>query len=49
MRLDPDDAEARSNLGTVLQMEHTVEFERRKVPAKVVKTPFFDPERKRNP
>jgi aminomethyltransferase len=35
--------------GTVLQMEHTVEFERRKVPAKVVKTPFFDPERKRKP
>ena len=36
-------------LGTVLEMEHTVEFERRKVPAKVVKTPFFDPERKRKP
>jgi glycine cleavage system T protein (aminomethyltransferase) len=35
--------------GTVLQMEHTVEFERRRVPAKVVKTPFFDPERKRKP
>jgi aminomethyltransferase len=35
--------------GTVLQMEHTVEFERRKVPAKVVKTPFYDPERKRKP
>jgi aminomethyltransferase len=35
--------------GTLLQMEHTVEFERRKVPAKVVKTPFFDPERKRKP
>jgi aminomethyltransferase len=35
--------------GTVLQMEHTVEFERRKVPATVVKTPFFDPERKRKP
>src|ERR1700730_7418528 len=35
--------------GTVLQMEHTVEFERRKVPAKVAKTPFFDPERKRKP
>ncbi|HLX09938.1 MAG TPA: aminomethyltransferase family protein [Thermoanaerobaculia bacterium] len=33
--------------GTVLQMEHTVEYERRKVPAKVAKTPFFDPERKR--
>jgi aminomethyltransferase len=35
--------------GTVLQMEHTVEFERRKVPATVVKTPFYDPERKRKP
>src|SRR5205823_11046524 len=35
--------------GTVLQMEHTVEFERRRVPAKVVKPPFFDPERKRKP
>ncbi|HEU4524204.1 MAG TPA: glycine cleavage T C-terminal barrel domain-containing protein, partial [Gemmatimonadales bacterium] len=35
--------------GTLLQMEHTVEFERRRVPAKVVKTPFFDPERKRKP
>src|SRR5687767_2761357 len=35
--------------GTLLQMEHTVEFERRRVPAKVAKTPFFDPERKRKP
>jgi aminomethyltransferase len=35
--------------GTVLDMEHTVEFERRRVPATVVKTPFFDPERKRKP
>ena len=35
--------------GTVLQMEHTVEFERRRVSATVVKTPFFDPERKRKP
>jgi len=35
--------------GTVLQMEHTVEFERRKVPAKVTRTPFFDPERKKKP
>jgi aminomethyltransferase len=35
--------------GTILQMEHTVEFERRKVPATVAKTPFFDPERKRKP
>jgi glycine cleavage system aminomethyltransferase T len=30
-------------------MEHTVEFERRKVPAKVTRTPFFDPERKKKP
>jgi len=35
--------------GTVVQMEHTVEFERRKVPATVVKTPFYDPERKKKP
>jgi aminomethyltransferase len=35
--------------GNILQMEHTVEFERRKVPAKVLPTPFFDPERKRKP
>jgi aminomethyltransferase len=35
--------------GTILQMEHTVEYERRRVPATVVKTPFFDPERKRKP
>jgi aminomethyltransferase len=35
--------------GTVLQMEHTVEFERRRVPAQVLPTPFFDPPRKRKP
>lgn len=35
--------------GTVLEMEHTVEFERRRVPATVVATPFYDPERKRKP
>ncbi|MCB9378867.1 MAG: aminomethyl transferase family protein [Holophagales bacterium] len=35
--------------GMVLEMEHTVEFERRRVPARVVPTPFFDPERKRKP
>lgn len=35
--------------GTVVELEHTVEFERRKVPATVVGTPFFDPERKRKP
>ncbi|HLF57411.1 MAG TPA: aminomethyltransferase family protein [Thermoanaerobaculia bacterium] len=38
-----------ADLGGVLEMEHTVEFERRRVPATVVKTPFFDPERKRKP
>jgi len=35
--------------GTELELEHTVEFERRRVPARVVRTPFFDPERKRKP
>ena len=35
--------------GTDLQIEHTVEFERRKVAARVVKTPFFNPARKRRP
>jgi len=35
--------------GRTLELEHTVEFERRKVPARVVETPFFDPERKRKP
>jgi len=40
---------AHAEVGTVLQMEHTVEFERKKVPATVVKTPFYDPERKKKP
>ncbi len=35
--------------GTRLLLEHTVEFERRKVVATVVATPFYDPERKRKP
>ncbi len=35
--------------GSLLELEHTVEFERRRVPARVVATPFFDPERKRRP
>ncbi len=35
--------------GTELQVEHTVEYERCKVKATVVKTPFFNPERKRKP
>ena len=33
--------------GTTLQVEHTVEYERRKVTATVVDTPFYDPPRKR--
>ncbi len=33
--------------GTVLHVEVTVEFERRRVPAVVTPTPFFDPPRKR--
>jgi aminomethyltransferase len=33
--------------GTVLQVEVTVEYERRCVPAIVTKTPFFDPPRKK--
>ncbi len=36
-------------LGNRLDLEHTVEFERRRVPATVVETPFFNPERKRKP
>jgi aminomethyltransferase len=35
--------------GTKLQIEHTVEYERRKVTATVAQLPFFDPERKRKP
>lgn len=35
--------------GQRLQMEHTVEFERRRVGVTVVPTPFFNPERKRKP
>ena len=33
--------------GTTLEIEVTVEFERRRVPALVTKTPFFDPPRKK--
>jgi len=33
--------------GTILEIEVTVEYERRRVPAIVTKTPFFDPPRKR--
>jgi glycine cleavage system T protein (aminomethyltransferase) len=35
--------------GTKLQIEHTVEYERRRVTATVAALPFFDPERKRKP
>jgi aminomethyltransferase len=35
-------------IGTQLQIEHTVEFERRQVTATVVDKPFFDPPRKRS-
>jgi aminomethyltransferase len=35
--------------GMKLDLEHTVEFERRKVGATIVPTPFYDPERKRKP
>ncbi|GMU66739.1 MAG: aminomethyltransferase [Acidobacteriota bacterium] len=35
--------------GTRLELEHTVEYERRSVPATVVSLPFFDPERKKKP
>ena len=33
--------------GSMVDLEETVEAHHRMVPAKVVKTPFFDPERKR--
>lgn len=36
-------------LGTELQIEHTVEFDRRTLKARVVKKPFYDPEHKRKP
>jgi len=35
--------------GTKLQIEHTVEYQRRKVTATVAPIPFYDPERKRKP
>ncbi len=35
--------------GTTLEVEHTVLFQRKRVRARVVKRPFFDPERKRKP
>jgi aminomethyltransferase len=38
-----------AELGSKLQLEHTVLYERRTVTATVVEMPFFDPERKRTP
>lgn len=38
-----------SKVGTTLEVEHTILFERRVVAAHIVKRPFFDPERKRKP
>ncbi|HYU35548.1 MAG TPA: aminomethyltransferase family protein [Thermoanaerobaculia bacterium] len=35
--------------GTKLKIEHTVEYERRKVTATVAPLPFYDPERKKKP
>ena len=39
---------AQAGLGTNLEVEHTVEFERSRVAATVVDRPFFDPARKRS-
>jgi glycine cleavage system T protein (aminomethyltransferase) len=36
-----------SKPGTTIQIEHTAEYERRSVTARVVPRPFFDPERKK--
>jgi aminomethyltransferase len=36
-----------SKIGTKLKIEHTVMFKRKRVTVDVVKTPFFNPERKR--
>jgi aminomethyltransferase len=36
-------------IGTKVELEHTVLYERRTVAARVVERPFFDPERKRKP
>lgn len=35
--------------GSSVQIEHTVEHQRRRVSARIVELPFFDPERKRKP
>jgi aminomethyltransferase len=36
-----------SKPGTTVHIEWTIEFERKTVPAMIIETPFFDPERKR--
>ena len=36
-----------SELGSLVEIEVTVEGERKKAPARVVKRPFFDPPRKK--
>ncbi|MBT3218260.1 MAG: aminomethyl transferase family protein [Proteobacteria bacterium] len=36
-----------TKLGTELRIEHTVEFNRRQLPATVIDKPFFDPKRKK--
>jgi aminomethyltransferase len=38
-----------AQLGTELKVEHTVEYDRRTVKARVVKKPFYDPEHKKKP
>jgi aminomethyltransferase len=38
-----------ARIGTTVEVEHTVLYERRTVPARVVERPFFNPERKRKP
>jgi aminomethyltransferase len=38
-----------AKLGSRLQLEHTVLYERRRISVTVVDRPFFDPERKRTP
>ena len=38
-----------AELGTELQLEHTVLYERSTITARVVERPFFDPPRKRRP
>jgi aminomethyltransferase len=38
-----------AKVGTELRIEHTIEYERRNVKARVAKKPFYDPEHKRKP